>query len=382
MILLPPPDEVSMVRAEALAVHDKALSVLAELPTSVHAEVSKRSPCARALRYAWAYLVLKYRRIGANKGRTSLSHRASSIFPRVGKPSGLSGIATLLRAAGMALAMAGLAACASKPEAPIIAPLSGPLAAETARRMDALLPVDVLILGEQHDAAQHQQIEQGVIANLAARGVLAAVALEMADTGVTTAKLHPTSREEEVRAALRWNDAGWPWSSYGPAVMTAVRAGVPVMGANLPRGEMRASMADSQLDARLPGPALKAQQQLIRLGHCNLLPESQITPMTRVQMARDISMADALGQVAVPGKVVVLLAGSVHANRLLGVPRHLPDTLRVKSVRLLAGEDQGPGTDGAFDTVWATPALPDTNHCARLRTQFAPQADAPAAAKP
>lgn len=277
----------------------------------------------------------------------------------------------LLRITAVFALLCGLAACASKPEAPIIAPLSGPLAAQTTARLDALLPLDVLLLGEQHDAAQHQQIEQQVIANLATRGVLAAVALEMADAGVSTARLHPSSSEEQVRAALRWNENGWPWAAYGPAVMTAVQAGVPVMGANLPRAQMKASMADGKLDVLLPGPALKAQQQLIRLGHCNLLPESQITPMTRIQIARDISMAQTLVQVAVPGKVVVLLSGSGHTNRKLGVPQHLPATLKTKAVRLLAGTEAG-GADSvdAFDVVWNTPALPETDYCAGLKEQI------------
>jgi hypothetical protein len=103
-----------------------------------------------------------------------------------------------------------------------------------------------------------------------------------------------------------------------------VRAGVPVLGANLPRAQMPSRMADRQLDLQLPGPALKAQQQLIRTGHCNLLPESQVTPMARIQIAKDISMANTLAQAALPGKTVVLLAGSGHADRQLGVPRHLP----------------------------------------------------------
>ncbi|MES2943532.1 MAG: ChaN family lipoprotein [Pseudomonadota bacterium] len=264
----------------------------------------------------------------------------------------------------------GLTACASKPEAPIIAPLSGALAAETATRLDALLPADVLLLGEQHDAAAHQQIEQQVIANLAARGVLAAVVLEMADAGATTAKLHPSSNDESARFALKWNDTGWPWPAYGPAVMTAIRAGVPVMGGNLPRAQMKTSMADSKLDVQLPGPALKAQQQLIRLSHCNLLPESQITPMTRIQIAKDISMAETLAQAAVPGKVVVLLSGSGHTNRKLGVPQHLPATLKIKAVRLLAGKDVGTDPAEAFDTVWNTPALPEKDYCAGLKEKF------------
>jgi hypothetical protein len=206
-------------------------------------------------------------------------------------------LACLVCTAAMALA----GGCAGRPEAPILqAP--GSDTAQTSTRLEALLPADVLILGEQHDAAEHQKIEQQVVALLAAKGALAAVALEMADTGASTSALKPSATEQQVRNALNWNDKGWPWASYGPAVMTAVRAGVPVLGANLPRAQMPASMADSQLDGRLPGPALKAQQQLIRIGHCNLLPESQITPMTRIQIAKDITMANTLAQASAAGQ--------------------------------------------------------------------------------
>lgn len=263
-----------------------------------------------------------------------------------------------------------MGACAHRPEAPIIPLLSGQAAFDTATRLDKLLPADVLLLGEQHDAAEHQQIEQQVVANLAQRGVLAAVALEMADAGTSTATLHPSSNEERVRLALRWSEDSWPWSAYGPAVMTAVRAGVPVLGANLPRARMRDSMVDSKLDVALPGPALKAQQQLIRTGHCKLLPEVQITPMTRIQIAKDISMATTLSQAAVPGKVVVLLSGNGHADRFLGVPQHLDPDLKVKVIRMRAGPDAGGDKASAFDMVWVTPALPEKDYCAGLREQF------------
>ena len=261
--------------------------------------------------------------------------------------------------------------CARRPEAPILqAP--GSDAAQISSRREALLPADLLILGEQHDAAEHQAIEQQVVAALAAKGALAAVALEMADTGASTSALRPSATEQQVRNALNWNDKGWPWAAYGPAVMTAVRAGVPVLGANLPRAQMPASMADSQLDAHLPGPALKAQQQLIRLGHCNLLPESQITPMTRIQIAKDITMANTLAQAMLPGKTVLLLAGSGHADRLLGVPQHLPADLKAKAVRLRAGTAATESAE-AFDAVWVTPALPEKNYCEGLDKQLAPK---------
>ena len=257
-----------------------------------------------------------------------------------------------------ALLCAVLSSCASPPEAPVLRPLTAEALTMTTTRLDALLPMDVLLLGEQHDAAEHQQIHSQVIAVLAQRGLLVAVALEMADANLTTARLHPSSTEQEAKNALKWDNKSWPWNTYGPAVMTAVRAGVLVVGANLPRDALRGSMADSTLDGQLPGPALKAQQQQIRIGHCNLLPESQITPMTRIQIARDMKMAETLKEVA------LLLAGSGHADRLLGVPQHLPATLKVKAVRLRAGDAAATEKADAFDAVWATPALPEKDYCA------------------
>ena len=263
-----------------------------------------------------------------------------------------------------------LISCTNLPEAPVLYPLTGSALSVTTSRVDFLLPTDVLLLGEQHDAKEHQQIHAQVIGLLAQRGTLAAVTLEMADVGVSTAALHPSSTEQEAKNALKWNDRGWPWEAYGSAVMIAVRAGVPVLGGNLPPVQMRPTMGDSTLDGKLPGPALKAQQQLIRIGHCNLLPESQITPMTRIQIAKDISMANTLAKAMVPGKVVVLLSGSAHNDRLLGVPQHLPQSIKAKSVRLRAGPAAVGESADAYDAVWATPALPEKDYCAEFKAQM------------
>ena len=270
-----------------------------------------------------------------------------------------------------------LAACVSQPTVVAqvspttpISPTSPISPAQLSANMAALLPADVLLLGEQHDAAEHQQIHTQVIALLAQRGTLAAVALEMADAGASTASLQPNATEAQTQSALKWNNNAWPWAAYGPAVMAAVRAGVPVLGANLSREQMRPKMLDATLDGQLPGPALKAQQQLIRSGHCNLLPESQITPMTRIQIAKDISMANTLANAVLPGKVTVLLSGSGHTDRLLGVPQHLPASLKVKAVRLRAGDAAADDKPEAFDAVWATPALPEKDYCAEFKKQM------------
>ena len=68
----------------------------------------------------------------------------------------------------------------------------------------------MLLVGEQHDAPAHQQIEQQIVSSLAVRGLLAAVALEMAEVGVSTAQLKPSSTEEQTRKALKWDTKPGP----------------------------------------------------------------------------------------------------------------------------------------------------------------------------
>lgn len=246
---------------------------------------------------------------------------------------------------------------------------------EWTARLDALLPARALLLGEQHDASEHQRIARALVQTLAGRSVLAAVVLEMLPAGSSSGQLPRDSTELAVQQALGWNEGGWPWAAYGPVVMAAVRAGVPVLGGNLAAQQMRAQMTRIELDSRLAAPALAEQQQLMREGHCGLLPESQIAPMARIQIARDLSLAATLETAvrqAGPQQLVLMLSGSVHADKRLGVPAHLPPDLPVRSVRLLAGGQDGQGGQGAgqFDAHWPTAPAPPTDHCAALREHF------------
>ena len=194
------------------------------------------------------------------------------------------------------------------------------------------LPADVLLLGEQHDAPDHQRLQREAVAWLASRGQLAALVMEMAERGRSTQGLPRDASEAQAQAALQWDDAAWPWKAYGPVVMAAVGAGVPVLGGNLPRTRMRAAMADATLDQHLPAPALAEQQQAMRDGHCGLLPESQIAPMARIQIARDASLAQTAQEALRSGQTVLLVAGGGHVLRHLGVPTHWPASLVSKVV--------------------------------------------------
>ena len=273
----------------------------------------------------------------------------------------------LLPAAALSLALLGAAGCATP----------APLGADGQARLATLLPADVLLLGEQHDAPAHQQLQRQAVQWLAARGELAALALEMAEQGRSTAGLPRDASEADVQHALAWRDAGWPWKTYRPVVMAAVRAGVPVLGANLPAARQREAMRDAALDARLPPAALQEQQQRMRDGHCGLLPESQIGPMTRVQIARDIAMADTVRAARQPGRTVLLVAGNGHVHRALGVPLHLPPDLTTKVLSAQSGQAQAaidsevtdtlPAHTSGADLLWPTPPVPPRDYCAELR---------------
>jgi uncharacterized iron-regulated protein len=182
----------------------------------------------------------------------------------------------------------------------------------------------LLIYGEQHDQPDHQRQVADVVQRLAARGELAAVVIEMADAGRSTRGLPPGSSEAAAREALGW--AGWPWDDYSGVVMAAVQQGVPVLGGNLPRAGLREKMGDGAIDGLVDANARERLTEAVRSGHCDLLPESQLPGMVRIQIARDVSMArtaaDAL-DAAPPGQRVLLLTGAQHASRDRGVPVHL-----------------------------------------------------------
>lgn len=242
--------------------------------------------------------------------------------------------------------------------------------AQFVRDLPSLLPTDVLLLGEQHDAPAHHVLERKAVETLAERARLAALAIEMAEEGRDTAGLPPTATESQVRAALHWDETAWPWADYGAVVMAAVKAGVPVVGANLPRSRMKDAMADVSLDAQLTDIALRAQRDAVRDGHCGLLPEPQIVPMTRIQIARDRAMAQAVVKARRPGRTVLLIAGAAHVDRQQGVPQHLPVDVAVRSLRLVAapaGDDAAVASTDRHDVTWRTPPMPAKDYCAGVR---------------
>jgi uncharacterized iron-regulated protein len=216
----------------------------------------------------------------------------------------------------------------------------------------------LVLFGEQHDQPDQQRQVADAVRALAARGTLGALVLEMAERGRGTAGLPRESTREQVREALAWS--GWDWPTYEAVVMTAVRAGVPVLGGNLPRARMREAMQDGTLDARIDAAARDRLADAVRVGHCGVLPASQEPGMVRIQIARDAAMAQTLAEALAtqpPGRQVLLLAGAQHVARDRGIPLHL------------ASAGIGAGiTDGVRVVVFGSTDLPSDERRSARRT--------------
>lgn len=248
----------------------------------------------------------------------------------------------------------------------------GPTVVDGEAPWQSLLPTALLLVGEVHDAPEHQALQARLVGELAQRGQLAALVLEMAERGRHTAGLAPNASEAAVRSRLGWDESpgtgGWPWATYRPVVMAAVRAGVPVLGGNLPRAQLREVMADPRLDLSLEPTALDRLHQRVREGHCDLLPAHQIAPMARVQIARDKAMAATAQSALRSERTVVLIAGNEHVRKDMGVPRHLPAAVPFKVLQATPGSAAVPS--GLSDVLWRSPARTEPDHCAALREQW------------
>jgi len=179
----------------------------------------------------------------------------------------------------------------------------------------------VVVFGEQHDQPDHRRQVAHAVKTLAVEGRLAALVIEMAEQGRSTVGLPRDAEPARVREALSWS--GWEWPVYEGVVMSAVRAGVPVLGGNLPRAKLRETMADTSRDTLVEAPVREKLALAVREGHCGLLPAAQEPGMVRVQIARDQAMAETVAAALQPGRQVLLLTGAQHASRDRGVPLHL-----------------------------------------------------------
>ncbi|MBG2874738.1 ChaN family lipoprotein [Proteus alimentorum] len=224
-----------------------------------------------------------------------------------------------------------------------------------------------VIIGEKHDNQYHHDIEYWLITELPKKRPQGAVLLEMLTPNQqslvdNTKKRYSGSeylRDERLMAALKWN-SGWPWKWYGNIVKAGLRADYPLLAANIDRSEISSAYKNPPIidGVHSTDPSVRQLiQKTIELSHGGELDKTQAEKMTVIQQLRDRAMAKSLLDAPAPA---LLIAGSFHATKVMGVPLHVADLAPNENVTVVIMTEEGSDiTSVHADYLWITPvALP------------------------
>lgn len=224
----------------------------------------------------------------------------------------------------------------------------------------------IVLLGEVHDNATQHRLRLQAFRDLLAGGARPALLMEQFDRD-RQAQLD-AARQAPGANAQRLIDAagapGWDWTFYRPFLDEAMRHGLPIVAANVSRGEARRVMsvglAASGFDAAVPEAITAAQARAIVRSHCGMIDAPTARRMSQAQVARDQFMARLVEQHASRG--VLLLAGNGHVRTDIGVPHWLSPATRARTQAvgvLEPGDDDPP----AYDQVVITPPQTREDPC-------------------
>jgi uncharacterized iron-regulated protein len=241
----------------------------------------------------------------------------------------------------------------------------------------------VVLLGEVHDNAAQHALRAAALRQWVLAGARPAIAFEQFDRerqpDIERAR-RERPKDVDYLIAQAKGDPAWHWEFYRLFVALALEYDLPIVAANLSRGDaMRvaiegwpavfdpATRSDLRLDA-LPADFRRKHENAIAIGHCNLLAADALPARARAQMARDIVMAQSIRPYLERG--VVLLAGNGHVRRDIGVPFWLMARERqsIVSIGMLEREDDGsaPESTVAFDSYVTTERAERADPCKDL----------------
>jgi uncharacterized iron-regulated protein len=246
----------------------------------------------------------------------------------------------------------------------------------------------VVLLGEVHDNASQHALRAAALRQWVGRGARPAIAFEQFDRerqpDIDRAR-HERPADADYLIAQAKGSGDWRWESYRPFVALALEYDLPIVAANLSRGEAMQVAKDGwhalfdsatrsalALDA-LPTRFWRKHEDAIAVGHCNLLAPEELPALARAQMARDIVMARSIRPYIDRG--VVLLTGNGHVRRDIGVPFWLPADAAQTAVSIgMLERDDGSASESAdkFDAYVITERAQRTDPCIGLTKDLKP----------
>lgn len=234
----------------------------------------------------------------------------------------------------------------------------------------------VVILGEVHDSGLQHALRAAALRKLVEGGARPAIAFEQFDTpqqAAIDAARKERPRDVDYLIAQGKGAPSWKWEYYKPFIALALEYDLPIVAANLSRGEaMQVATGKAGQDIVVPEGFMRLHEAAVEKGHCNLLPADALPGMARAQIARDRSLAAAITPYADRG--VVLLTGNGHARTDIGAPHWLPPEVRAKSKGIALLEKPGTVDEaGVFDAYMVTAATERADPCVELAKRFQPK---------
>ncbi len=276
--------------------------------------------------------------------------------------------------------MALLVACAT--------PASEPFSADALARAMARRPV--VLLGEVHDNKAQHAARAEALRLLIARGARPAIAFEQFDreqqADIDRARAEPLARgtpRVDHLIAQGGGSKSWNWDLYRPYLQLAIDHDLPIVAANLSRAaamrvaqqgfgaELSPELQTAHRLDQLPAAFMAAHERAIDSGHCSLMPPAMLPALARAQIARDLTLAQAIKPHLTRG--VVLLTGNGHARNDIGVPYFLTAAERARTLTVGLLESSDSAAAGLeFDVIMLTPPQPRDDPCVGLRKRLPP----------
>ncbi len=202
-----------------------------------------------------------------------------------------------------------------------------------------LANADVIYLGERHTIARHHAIQERILTDLGKKSIPLAVGLEQMET-FRQPQLDRYNRGEidfdELAKATDWANRWGNFAQYRGILEAARKLKAPVVALNAKAETIRQvarsggvekmpAEARKELPAemQLQDPAYEKALSLELQVHASAMAKA-IRPMIEAQMARDESMARAIGAFLESkegkGRKMIVICGGGHVARGLGTP--------------------------------------------------------------
>ena len=252
----------------------------------------------------------------------------------------------------------------------------------------------LLLLGETHSNFDHHSRQARIIQAWLADGSRPGLVLEMINYQDSEQLQSPAFTLKTLKRKLEEIAGQWNWQAYLPILELKLEHNLPMLGANLSRWQLdqfsrqgKCQISRSQAQLNVCQALSKAQKETIRQlvfdAHCGYLPREHTESFMQTQIAKDASFALSLANAAADNKAI-LIAGSVHVRKDIGVPVHLRALGRASVSMTFMNvapartrfEDYLPARSAAdsqeqlFDYIYFTPSDRNLDPCVEFAEQL------------